>query len=99
MIGARHGSCHPGRAISADFTPPRGGIYTVADEPLSPHDWSFEELATRCGAVLWLVPEAAELWGSGGSALGAYLPHVDVAVEARDLLGLSRGVGELMRRL
>jgi uncharacterized protein with von Willebrand factor type A (vWA) domain len=64
-----------------------------------PLDWSFEELASRCGAVLWLVPEPLERWGSGDSALGAYLPHADVAVEARDLAGLARGVSELVRRL
>lgn len=64
-----------------------------------PQDWAFEEIAERCGAVLWLVPEALAQWGTGDSALGSYLAHADVAVEARDLDGLARGVGELARRL
>jgi len=64
-----------------------------------PQAWAFEEIAARCGAVLWLVPEGHERWGSADSALEAYLAHVDVAVEARDLAGLARGVGELVRRL
>jgi len=64
-----------------------------------PQAWCFEEIAERCGAVLWLVPEKVERWGTGDSALDGYLPHVDVAVEARDLAGLERGVAELVRRL
>jgi hypothetical protein len=64
-----------------------------------PQAWAFEDLAARCGSVLWLVPEEAAAWGRGDSALGAYLPHADVAVEARDAEGLSRGVSELVRRL
>jgi len=62
-------------------------------------DWAFEEIASRCGAVLWLVPEPLERWGTGDSALDRYLPHTDVAVETRDLSGLARGVSELLRRL
>lgn len=64
-----------------------------------PQDWAFEEIAEACGAVLWIVPEPVARWGTGDSALGAYLRHVDVAVEARDLAGLARGVAELVRRL
>jgi len=64
-----------------------------------PQAFAFEELARRCGSVLWLVPEEAARWGSGDSALGAYLPHADLAVEAQDVAGLARGVGELVRRL
>jgi hypothetical protein len=45
------------------------------------------------------VPEPLSEWGRGDSALGAYLPHVDLAIEARDLAGLSRGVSELLRRV
>jgi uncharacterized protein with von Willebrand factor type A (vWA) domain len=62
-------------------------------------DWAFEAIVSRCGAVVWLVPEPLERWGTGDSALGEYLTHVDVAVEARDLSGLARGVSELLRRL
>lgn len=61
-------------------------------------DWALGEVAERCAATLWLVPESLREWGSGDSALADYLPHVDVAVEARDLDGLGRGVSELMRR-
>lgn len=63
-----------------------------------PLPWAFAELADGLGAVVWLVPEALELWGEGDSALERYLPHVDTAVEARDLAGLARGVRELVRR-
>jgi uncharacterized protein with von Willebrand factor type A (vWA) domain len=64
-----------------------------------PQAWAFEEIASRCGAVIWLVPEPVERWGTGDSALASYLAHADVAVEARDLRGLARGVSELLRRL
>jgi uncharacterized protein with von Willebrand factor type A (vWA) domain len=64
-----------------------------------PQTWAFEEIADRCGVVLWLAPEDRGRWGSADSALEAYLAHVDVAVEARDLAGLARGVSELVRRL
>jgi uncharacterized protein with von Willebrand factor type A (vWA) domain len=64
---------------------------------LDPQPWAFEEIAGGCGAALWLVPEPAGEWGTGDSALLEYLPAVDVAVEARDLDGLARGVAELVR--
>jgi uncharacterized protein with von Willebrand factor type A (vWA) domain len=64
-----------------------------------PQAWAFEEIASRCGAVIWLVPEPVERWGTGDSALASYLAQADVAVEARDLRGLARGVSELLRRL
>jgi uncharacterized protein with von Willebrand factor type A (vWA) domain len=64
-----------------------------------PQDWTFEEIAARCGAVLWLVPEAPEEWGTGDSALAAYLPRVDAAVDVRDLAGLAQATGEILRRL
>jgi uncharacterized protein with von Willebrand factor type A (vWA) domain len=66
---------------------------------LDPMGWTLEELAARCAATLWLVPEPLAEWGTGDSALADYLPHVDLAVEARDLVGLGRGVAELLRRL
>jgi hypothetical protein len=66
---------------------------------LAPQAWAFEEIAAHSGVVLWLVPEPVERWGSGDSALGAWLPEVDVVVEAADLQGLARGVAELLRRL
>jgi uncharacterized protein with von Willebrand factor type A (vWA) domain len=62
-------------------------------------EWSLDEITRRCAATLWLVPEALSQWGRGDSALAAYLPHVDLAVEARDVSGLARGVSELLRRL
>lgn len=64
-----------------------------------PQAWAFEEIAARCGAVLWLVPEPEVRWGTGDSALAAYLPHADAAFEARDLRGLEAGVRELARRI
>lgn len=63
-----------------------------------PLPWTLEEIGRRCRSVLWLVPERRRLWGTGDSAISAYLPHVDVAVEAADLEGLARGVAELVRR-
>ena len=64
-----------------------------------PQSWAFEEIAGKCGAVVWLVPEEASRWGTGDSALEAYLSHADVAVEANDVVGLARGVRELVRHL
>ncbi len=49
--------------------------------------------------MIWLVPEPVSRWGTGDSALASYLPYADVAVEARNLAGLARGVAELVRRL
>jgi uncharacterized protein with von Willebrand factor type A (vWA) domain len=62
-------------------------------------DWAFAELVERCGAALWLVPEARAEWGTGDSALEVYLPRVDVAVEAHDLAGLARGIAVIARRI
>ncbi len=64
-----------------------------------PLAWTLEEIARRCRAVLWLVPEPGARWGTGDSALPEYLPFADVAVEAHDLAGLARGISELLRRL
>jgi uncharacterized protein with von Willebrand factor type A (vWA) domain len=73
-----------------------GDARTNRFDPLA---WAFEEIARRVSAVVWLVPEPEARWGTGDSALGAYLPSVDVVVEATDLSGLSRGLGEILRRL
>lgn len=64
-----------------------------------PQAWAMEELRRSCRAVIWLVPEPEPRWGTGDSALAAYLPHVDVLVEATDLSGLARGVEATLRRL
>lgn len=64
-----------------------------------PLAWAFEELARRSRLVVWMVPEPARRWGTGDSALPDYLSWADLAVEARDLDGLSRGLVELLRRL
>jgi len=81
----------------------RGSVLVVLGDGrvnrFDPQAWAFEELARGRGAVLWLVPEPFAEWGDGDSALAAYLPHCDAAVEARDLDGLARGVAELVRRL
>ncbi|MGH9869251.1 MAG: VWA domain-containing protein, partial [Candidatus Polarisedimenticolia bacterium] len=64
-----------------------------------PLAWVFEDMAARCRRVIWLDPEPAELWGTGDSALAAYLPACDVVCEARDLEGIARGVAEIARAL
>jgi len=61
-----------------------------------PMGWAFEDLVRRCRAAIWLVPERRDEWGSGDSALGEYLPRVDVAVEAFNLEGLVAGVRRLL---
>jgi hypothetical protein len=63
-----------------------------------PMAWAFEDLARRCRAVLWLVPEPHTRWGTGDSALAEYLPWTDLVVEAHDLEGLADGVTALVRR-
>jgi len=64
-----------------------------------PLPWALDEIARGCRAVIWLVPEPRARWGTADSALDRYLPSVDVVVEASDLVGLSRGIAELARRL
>jgi len=64
-----------------------------------PLPWAMTELARGCKAVLWLVSEPASRWGLADSQLPAYLPSVDLAVEATDLAGLATGLGELVKRL
>jgi uncharacterized protein with von Willebrand factor type A (vWA) domain len=64
-----------------------------------PLPWAFEGLASRARRVIWLVPEPRGRWGTEDSSLPCYLPSCDVAVEATDLEGLARGVGELLASL
>lgn len=64
-----------------------------------PLPFALEELSRGCRAILWLVPEPRSRWGTADSALPKYLASVDLVVEATDLQGLSRGLGELLRRL
>jgi hypothetical protein len=64
-----------------------------------PLPWALTDLSRGCRAVLWLVPEPRSRWGTADSALPAYLASVDLVVEATDLHGLARGLGELIRRL
>ena len=64
-----------------------------------PQEWAFEELAKRCRRVIWINPEAEQRWETGDSDLAAYLPFCDVVCEARDLDGLARGLGEIVRSL
>jgi uncharacterized protein with von Willebrand factor type A (vWA) domain len=61
--------------------------------------WALSELARGCRGVLWLVAEPRSRWGTADSALADYLPSVDLVVEATDLHGLAKGLGELVRRL
>lgn len=64
-----------------------------------PLPWALADLSRGCRAVLWLVPEPRSRWGTADSALPHYVASVDLVVEATDLVGLSRGLGELVRRL
>jgi hypothetical protein len=64
-----------------------------------PLPWALADLSRGCRAVLWLVPEPRSRWGTADSALSHYVTSVDLVVEATDLVGLSRGLGELVRRL
>jgi uncharacterized protein with von Willebrand factor type A (vWA) domain len=64
-----------------------------------PLPWAFDEVARGCRAVLWLVPEPRSRWDTADSALRHYLASVDLVVEAMDLDGLARGLGELVRAL
>jgi uncharacterized protein with von Willebrand factor type A (vWA) domain len=64
-----------------------------------PLPWALTDLSRGCRAVLWLVAEPRSRWGTADSALRDYLPSVDLVVEATDLYGLARGLGELVRRL
>ncbi len=66
---------------------------------IEPLPWALQEIARKCRAVLWLVPEPESRWGSADSVLGEYLPFVDTVVEAKDLDGLARGVGELLKEI
>ena len=64
-----------------------------------PQEWAFEELARRCRRVIWIDPEPEHRWETGDSDLAAYLPFCDVICETRDLDGLARGLGEIVRNL
>ena len=64
-----------------------------------PLPWALDDLARGCRAVIWLASEPRARWGTADSALPGYLPSVDLVVEATDLAGLARGLGELIRRL
>lgn len=64
-----------------------------------PLPWALDEVSRSCRAVLWLVPEPRSRWGTADSALPAYLASVDLVVEATDLVGCARGLGELVRRM
>jgi uncharacterized protein len=64
-----------------------------------PLTFALDELARGCKAVIWLASEPKSRWGTADSALPAYLPSVDLLVEATDLTGLSRGLAEIVRSL
>jgi uncharacterized protein with von Willebrand factor type A (vWA) domain len=92
-------------ALSASRLRPRGRdtvLVVVGDgrtNRFDPLPFALEDLSRGCRAVLWLVPEPRSRWGTADSALPRYLASVDLVVEANDLHGLSRGLGELVRRL
>lgn len=62
-----------------------------------PQAWAFEDLASRCRRVIWLVPEPVSLWDTGDSVLAEYLPSCDVVCEAGDLEGIAAGVAAMVR--
>ena len=64
-----------------------------------PQVWAFEQLASRCKRVIWLLPEPLVRWQTGDSVIETYMPHCDVVCEARDLDSLARGVEEILRAL
>ncbi len=64
-----------------------------------PQAWAFEQLASRCKRVIWLLPEPLARWQTGDSVIETYMPHCDVVCEARDLDSLARGVEEILRAL
>jgi uncharacterized protein with von Willebrand factor type A (vWA) domain len=81
--------------------PGQGALLVILGDGRSNHTdpqaWAFEEWTGRYRRVIWLVPEAHAEWLSGDSALDAYLPHVDLAVEVSDLQALKRGVELILR--
>ena len=66
---------------------------------LEPLPWAFDEAAASCKKVIWLNPEPRSLWDTGDSVMSSYLTACDVVCEAGDLVGLSRGVKEMLRSL
>jgi uncharacterized protein with von Willebrand factor type A (vWA) domain len=95
---ALHALPHAGRGVRG-----RDTLLVVLGDAranrFDPLPWAFEDLARGLGGVLWLIPEPASRWGTGDSALPAYLPSIDVLVEATDLEGLARGVAEMRKRI
>jgi uncharacterized protein with von Willebrand factor type A (vWA) domain len=95
---ALHALAHAGRPVRG-----RDTLLVVLGDAranrFEPLPWAFEDLARGLGGVVWLVPEPASRWGTGDSALPAYLPSIDVLVEATDLEGLARGVAEMRKRI
>jgi uncharacterized protein with von Willebrand factor type A (vWA) domain len=77
---------------------PRTALVVLGDgrtNQFDPLPWAFEEVAGRCGHVLWVAPEPHAEWGTGDSALEAYLPHCQLVFEATELLDLGRAVSAL----
>ena len=55
------------------------------------------EIARVCRAVIWLMPEERERWGTGDSAIFQYQREVSQMVAARDLRELESGLLTLTR--
>src|SRR6185436_10475377 len=89
-------------ALGASWLRPRGRdtvLVVLGDgrtNRFDPLPWALDDLARGCRGVIWLVPEPRARWGTSDSALPRYLPSVDLVVEATDLDGLARGLGELV---
>jgi uncharacterized protein with von Willebrand factor type A (vWA) domain len=50
------------------------------------------EMARMCRAVIWLIPEERERWGSGDSAIHQYAQEVSALIPSRDLRELEQGL-------
>ena len=73
--------------------------YEGLDEAKALYEWSYGKQMLYAQLLREKTAQEASRWGTGDSALEAYLSHADVAVEANDVVGLARGVRELVRHL
>ncbi|HSR57460.1 MAG TPA: VWA domain-containing protein, partial [Candidatus Binataceae bacterium] len=53
------------------------------------------EMARLCRAVIWLIPEERERWGSGDSAIFQYAREVSALIPSRNLRELEEGLSRV----
>lgn len=63
---------------------------------LDPRPDLLEALRVRCRRIVWLNPEAEELWEDGDSRISAYRPHCDEVRPCRNLNELSDFISGLI---